>query len=230
MSGIRFQEPGEPERDQTPAEAPERRSWLPVLLIAGLGVALVGGMIWIMLPKDSRPPAATAEDVLSQPLPSFTNRQADAQAEPSEKPYDGPPKFTMQLLDTDEHTCPTTFTESIVVPRVEGEVDSITAVVRVPYDKIERSRELYEYQGEWSTVIGGLPTKRTVKLLVIARGPGGKKTVAEDISHVCPGKPVDRPDPMDLGTKIAKKKIRENMFDFDFEFESKRDRQGSRDR
>lgn len=202
------------------------------MLGAGVSIALVGGLVWLVLPKDSQPPASTVA-VLEEPVPSFTNRQADAQRDSKpEKPYDGPPRFTVQLLDTDEHTCPATFTESIVVPVVEGDVRSIEAVVRVPYDKVVRTRALNLFNGEWSTIIGGLPTKRTVKLLLIAQGEGGKTTVAEDITHICPGKPVDKPDPRDLGTKLARQKMRKNMFNFDFKYtpDARRDREDSEDR
>lgn len=198
---------------------PQAGSWSKVILVATGSCVVAAGVMWAIVPKGASepPPAAAAPPAQSSAQPTHS-----AQAAKRERPdYHGPPKFTVQLGESKTEDCPALFTQSIVVRVYKGEADHITAVAKVPVDKVTRSRDLFEVDTEWSTMIGALPTKRTINLLVIATGPGGKTTVGQDISQPCAGEPMDKPDPTDLSTRAARQKIRDKMFDggYDFKFD-----------
>lgn len=217
MSGeFRFTEDPVPPGPDQP-RATRSGSWAPVVVVTVGSCLVAGAVMWVIVPKGGPDPAPQAA---AAPVAEPTEQAQPAR--PAAKPeYDGPPKFTVQLGESKTGDCPAVFTESIVVRVYKGEAERIRAVAKVPVDKVTRSRELFEIDTEWTTMIGALPTKRTITVAVTAKGRGGETTVTEDISEPCPGEPVDKPDPTDLSTKSARKQIQKDMFDgnYDFEFD-----------
>lgn len=212
------EDPEQPGDDTSRGAA--RSSWGTVAVIAVVSCLVAGAALWLFVPREG-PQAPTSAAAAPAVPPSAEPTKRPAPAKP---PYDGPPKITVQLGESMTGDCPAVFMESIVVRVYRGEADSIKAVARIPFDKVTRERELWEIDTEWSTMLGGLPTKRTIKLQVTATGLGGKTTIAEDISHPCTGEPVDKPDPADLSAKANRqgmKKMFDGGYDFEFDFEGK---------
>lgn len=205
-------------------------SWGKVIGVTVAACLLVGGMLWLIVPKGT--PVKEAEPQPSAPL--IRNEAADAaqrvkasvqeqrptKMERLEERLGKPPKLSVQLSDPLRGTCPDFFTVTMVVRVIRGDFDEIVTEVRIPKDKMTRTRTLMYANGDWTTTIGALPINRTVQLVIMASGDSGTETVTKDVSHICPGDPVDKDDPYDLVGKDARQDLRENLT-FDFEFDSK---------
>ena len=208
------------------AEETADSSWGKVIGITVAACVLVGGLLWLVVPKGA--PVKNAEPEPSAPV--LQNQAANAAkkvkesvrgqrpslAERLEKRLGKPPKLSVQLSDPARGTCPDFFMVPLVVRVIRGDFDDVVAEVRIPHDKMTRTRTLMYADGDWTASIGGLPINRTVQLVIMASGPSGTETVTKDVSHICPGDPVDK-DPYDLVGKDARAELRKNLtFDFDF--------------
>lgn len=213
-------------------------SWRRLITITVAACVAVGGLLWLIAPKG--PPLVEAEP---EPTATRSSDRAAAAAQKvdsavrgtgSQDPSDPdrptkadrlearlgkPPKLSVQISDPMAGTCPVTFSVPMVVRVIRGEFDDVVAEARIPKDKITRTRQLIYADGDWTGTLGGLPINRTVQLVIIGTGPYGQETVYKDVSHVCPGDPIDKNDPYDLVGKDAERAIKEKMFDGEFEFE-----------
>jgi hypothetical protein len=231
--------PGDGPGADLPAADAGRTSWVKVIAVTGGICAVVAAGAWALR---ARPPQSPQTAELTAQLPSASPQDQGAgqevqsgghagaapkKAKKPKKPYHGPPVLSVQYFDTSQGMCSATYAGSVNVVITKGVADDVDAEVRIPVDHATRPQALIPIHGEWSTVMSGLPTKRTVKLVIIAKGPGGTTGYARDISHPCPGKPMDKVDPDDLGTKIARQRIKQHMFksdyDFSFDFSGKPD-------
>lgn len=211
-------------------------SWGKVIGITVAACLVVGALLWAIVPKgapvadsQSSAPAAAAQD--GQAERSAAAQQArDSMARRDERPTKAerlearlgkPPRLSVQISNPLAGTCPATFSESIVVRVIRGDFDEIVAEVRIPKDKVTRTRTLMNSEGDWTATIGGLPVNRTATLLIMAKGPQDEETVSKDITVHCGGDPVDQDDPYDLVGKDARTAIRDKMFtsDYDFDFD-----------
>lgn len=204
-------------------------SWGKVIGITVAACLLVGGLLWAIVPKGT-----PVKEAAPQPSsPAIQNEAADAaqqvkesvreqrptRIERLEERLGKPPKLSVQLSDPARGTCPDFFMVTLVVRVIRGDFDEVVTEVRIPKDKITRTRTLTYANGDWTTMIGALPINRTVQLVIMASGDSGTETVTKDVSHICPGDPVDKDDPYDLVGKDAREQLRENLT-FDFEFKS----------
>ncbi len=221
-------------------------SWGKVVGITVAACLVVGALLWSIVPKgapvagsESSDPAEAAQN--GQPQRSAAAQEArDAMARRDERPTKAerlearlgkPPRLSVQISNPLAGTCPTTFSESIVVRVIRGDFDEIVAEVRIPKDKVTRTRTLMHSEGDWTATIGGLPVNRTATLLIMATGPRDEETVSKDITVHCGGGPIDKDDPYDLVGKDARTAIREKMFtsdyDFDFDYPGGSDKSGA---
>lgn len=152
---------------------------------------------------------------------SDKQRPAPGDSEPSRAPrppYSGPPKVALQISDPSTGTCPSVFTLSVNVYVIKGEVTDAKAELLVFKDKIERTIPLMPVAEDWSAQIGGIPTKRTARVVVVAKGPGGEDTEIRDITHECPGEPLDKREKLvDISPKENEIEQKFSEFDFDFD-------------
>lgn len=209
-------------------------AWPKVVALTVGGCLLFGALLWAVVPKgapvkdeavaqapaanDSRDKASDASQEVRRILAERQDRPT--KAERLEARLGKPPKLSVQVFDPLEGTCPDTFNVTMVVRVIRGQFDDVVAEVRIPKDKYTRTRTLMYSDGDYTATLGGLPVNRTATLLVIGTGPDGEEaTVSKDITHNCPGDPVDKDDPYDLVGKDAEKAIKEKMFSGEFEFE-----------
>ncbi len=211
-----------------------RTSWLTVSLGTLTACAVIATAAWVagVRPMPEQPTAGLP--VLlpsSSPTPTTTQRASESdtvpeQARTSEKPKSaatrrasGKPQVAVQLADTQEGRCAPTFALSVNAYVVKGQVDEATGVLSVPLSKIRRTRQLLDVAGDFSALFDGIPTKRTAKLTLTFRGPGGEVTEVHDVTHVCPGKPIDKVGKRKEVAGIPKIRKPKVEFDFDFDFD-----------
>lgn len=125
--------------------------------------------------------ASSAAEVPSG-SPGIGNRTKSASPEPEVE--QSPPKLELIWVNAATGSCPTYFSGDIRV-LAKGKVDRMDAEWRSPEQKLTITRGLTEFGDEWSTFLSAIPTNKTVKLIVIGRGPGGTTTVGQDISYRC---------------------------------------------
>jgi hypothetical protein len=219
-------------------------------VVGGVAVALTAGaLLWatgvrpansshsgglpVQLPSPSPdrtvPPPPAISPSRADPSPAGSGGPgADAGRQQSTAAREGAgrskPEVVVQVVDTQEGRCPRTFDVGVNAFVTQGRIDEGTAELRVPFDRIRRTRPLLQIAGEFSGVITGVPTKRTASLTVTFRGPAGEVTEVHDITHACPGKPTDRLTkrfgfkkmPKFTAPKIKSPRVE---FDFDFDFD-----------
>lgn len=132
------------------------------------------------------PPTATTRASSAAEVPSGSPTIGDRtkSAAPKAGPKQSPPKLELIWVNAATGSCPTYFSGDIRV-LAKGKVDRMDAEWRSPEQKLTSTRGLTEFGDEWSTFLSAIPTNKTVKLIVIGRGPGGTTTVGQDISYRC---------------------------------------------
>lgn len=197
----------------------EDGSWGKVVTLTVVACLLVGGALWFVVPKGAPvknatpPPSSQAQErsaAAARQVDKSLDPDRPTKAERLEARLGKPPKLSVQLSDPMAGVCEPFFNVSLVVRVIRGEFDDIVAEVRIPHDKMTRTRTLMYADGDWTATIGGLPVNRTITLLVMASGPDGQETISKDITHVCPGAGLDD-DPHDLVGRDARQELRENL-------------------
>lgn len=192
---------------------------------------LVGGLLWLVIPKgvpvtEAEPVVASASAepaVAPEPEPDRTGPSKPLSRSVVAKPYAGKPQLSIQLSDPAGSSCPATFMETMVVRVLKGEVDEVVGIARIMgATTLTRERTLIHADGEFTGQLGGLPSNRQVQLLIVAKGPNGNTTIMRDITHDCPGA-MNRSDPGYLGSREGRREIRDKMFDENYDFDFKFD-------
>ena len=216
------------------ATAARDTSWTKIVAVTVGACVVVGAVLWAVIPKgapvkeeaaaqgsvaqDSRAEASDASQEVRRILSG--ERDRPTKAERLEARLGKPPKLSVQVFDPLDGTCPDVFNVTMVVRVIRGQFDDVVAEVRIPKDKYTRTRTLMYSDGDYTATLGGLPVNRTATLLVIGTGPQGEETtVTKDITHNCPGDPVDKDNPYDLVGEDAASAIEEKMFSDEYEFD-----------
>lgn len=134
------------------------------------------------------------------------------------------PKAAIQIFDTKEGVCDKTFAVNVNAYIVRGEIARGSATVTLPLTGDSDTYPLVPVSGDFSRLIRGIPTKKTARLQVFLKGPYGEVTEWHDITHHCPGEPIDEKEKAKpYGNKkmfagLDDIKIPDADYDFDFDY------------